>query len=126
MENAVVVRTKSVGFHPRRRVDRVTKETVARHLETDDASHYGARVQPDTQFQLVVGPVSYTKVSDSLQESQRHACDLAGMQIAVPDGQAGDYHVSIADRLHLNGDIWSNQWHVIQAALSLIVVLCTL
>ena len=95
------IRTKSVGFHPRRRIDRVAKEAVARHLETHDAGHHWARMQSDAQFQLVVGPVSYAKVADGLQESQRHAGDLAGMQIPVPDGQPGDYHVSVADRLHL-------------------------
>lgn len=96
-----MMHTESVGFHPRCRVHRVAKEAVARHLETDDAGHDGARVQSDAQLQLVVGSVPDAKMGHGLQQPERHACDLPGVQIAVPYGQARNDHVRIADRLNL-------------------------
>lgn len=59
--------TKSVGFHSRGRIDCVTEQAVARHLETDHARNNGPRVEADSQFELVVGPMSDTEMSDSLQ-----------------------------------------------------------
>lgn len=58
--------------------------------------------------QLVVGSVSDLECFDLLQQSQRHAGDLSGVEFPVAHRQPGHHHVGVADGLHL----WERRGHV--------------
>ena len=93
--------TQSVGFHTWSRVDCITEETIAGHLEADHAGHARSRVQSDAQFQLVAGTVAHTESGDGLQQTQRHASDFPRVGVAVAHRQSRHHHVSVADGFHL-------------------------
>ena len=55
----------------------------------------------NAQLQSLVRPVPDPEVLHGLQQVQGHGGDLAGVVVAVADGQAARHHVRVADRLHL-------------------------
>ena len=55
----------------------------------------------DAQLEQFVGPVADAEGLHGPQQVQGERGDLAGVVVAVADGQAADDHVGVADRLHL-------------------------
>ena len=52
-----MILTHSGGFHPRCGVDRVVKEAIAGHLESDHSGANGSGMNADAQHQRLVRPV---------------------------------------------------------------------
>lgn len=108
----------AVRFRATGDVDRVPEETVARHSNADDASHDVARVNADTNlerkiyvFSYLLRLLRYLNVAHSARVGMLHVFhafhhvdrligDVFGV-IDVDRRQTTDYHVGVANRLHL-------------------------
>ena len=77
--------TERVGLHSGSRVDRVSKQTISWHLETDHGSAAWTRVNPNTKLETIEGTVTDLECLDCLHHLERHPGNLHGMTVIVAD-----------------------------------------
>ena len=116
-----------VALHPRRRVHRVSKKAIPRHLDshlaemvtgrnglcmrecrqrqrcerTYHASAAGSSVQSDADLQLLLRFVSDLESLHSLENLKGHPRNLSRVVLTVSQWKSRHHHVSVTNRLNL-------------------------
>ena len=62
-----------------------------------------SRVQADAQHKLIVGTMSYLETRHFVDQIESHVAYFNYVLISIDFRQTADYHVRIANRLHLKG-----------------------
>lgn len=75
-------------LHSRGHVDGVSKETVAWHLQANDAGGAGARVKSNAQLDLLFRQVLDAKLLNAVHQLQWHSRYLPGVLVAITNWQS--------------------------------------
>eukprot|EP00043_Microstomoeca_roanoka_P001564 m.33483 g.33483 ORF g.33483 m.33483 type:complete len:325 (-) comp10890_c1_seq1:1150-2124(-) len=97
----VNTQSKATGFHARSNVDSVTEEAIARHLGANNAGNSWARVNTNTQLELLLRQVTNAMSHHGTQHMEGHGSNFASVLVAISSWKTRYHHVGITDGFHL-------------------------